>query len=94
MQRVDSATGWLTRARKALLMCGIASSLLHGVMIWVIRYNGYSPISQTVSELSARGISTRPLWLMLGMVWEIRQVAAAVQDPRHTRHTDPVLHAV
>ncbi len=49
----------LGRVRKPLLVCGIAASLLYGVMIWVIKYEGYSPISQTVSELSAWGVSTR-----------------------------------
>jgi hypothetical protein len=40
---------------KGLLMCSIASSLLYGVMIWVIRYNGYSPISQTVKRAVRMG---------------------------------------
>jgi hypothetical protein len=29
--------------RKALLVCGIASSLLYALMIWAIRYEGYNP---------------------------------------------------
>lgn len=37
----------------------------------MIRYNGYSPISQIVSELSAWAVSTRPLWLVLGTLWEV-----------------------
>jgi hypothetical protein len=43
-----SAKGSLWRVRKILLACGIASSLLYGAAIWVIRYDGYNPISQTV----------------------------------------------
>lgn len=47
---------------KALLFCGIASSLLYGAMIGAIRFEGYSHISQTPSELSAIGAPTRSLW--------------------------------
>ena len=45
--------------RKALLVCGIASSLLYAVMIWAIRYEGYNPVSQVPSELTAIGAPTR-----------------------------------
>jgi hypothetical protein len=38
-RRVVSGEKW----RKALLVCGIASSLLYALMIWAIRYQGYSP---------------------------------------------------
>jgi hypothetical protein len=37
--------------RKALLLCGIASSVLYALMIWAIRYEGYDAISQVPSEL-------------------------------------------
>ena len=47
-------------------------------MIWVIRYDGYRPISQTVSELSAWGISTRPLWMVLGTIYEALMIAFAL----------------
>ena len=73
-----SATSSLVRARKPLLVCGIVASLLYGAMIWVIRYDGYSPISQTVSELSAWGISTRPLWMVLGTIYEALMIAFAL----------------
>jgi hypothetical protein len=68
----------LARARKPLLVCGIAASLLYAAAIWVIRYDGYSPISQTVSELSAWGISTRPLWTVLGTLYDALMIAFAV----------------
>jgi hypothetical protein len=42
--------------RKALLVCGIASSLLYAVMIWAIRYEGYKSVSQFPSELTAIGL--------------------------------------
>lgn len=56
--------------RKILLVCGILSSLLYGAMIVVIRFDGYSHFSQTVSELSAIGAPTRPLWMVLGSLYD------------------------
>ena len=58
-------------ARKALLVCGIVSSLLYVAMnVFVARqWGGYSSASQTVSELSAIGAPTRPLWVALGIVY-------------------------
>jgi len=52
--------------RKTLLICGIVSSLLYVAMnIFVaIQWEGYSSVSQTVSELSAIGAPTRSLWVL------------------------------
>ena len=55
--------------RKTLLASGIASSLLYAAMIWGIRYEGYSPISQVPSELTAIGAPTRELWARLGWIY-------------------------
>jgi hypothetical protein len=55
--------------RKALLLCGIASSVLYALMIWAIRYEGYNPISQVPSELTAIGAPTRALWAQLGWIY-------------------------
>ena len=57
--------------RKALLVCGILSSLLYGAMIGMIGSEGYSRISQTPSELTAIGASTRSLWMLLGAVYTV-----------------------
>ena len=57
--------------RKALLVCGIVSSLLYAVMIWAIRFEGYSPVSQVPSELTAIGAPTRTLWMLLGSVYTV-----------------------
>ena len=57
--------------RKALLVCGVASSLLYAVMIWGIRYEGYSLISQVPSELTAIGAPTRALWARLGWIYTL-----------------------
>ena len=43
------------RAHHLLLVCGIVSSVLYGAMIAAIRFDGYSRISQTPSELTAIG---------------------------------------
>lgn len=53
--------------RNILLVCGILSSLLYtAVNVFVpMLYEGYSPISQTASELSAIGAPTRTLWVLL-----------------------------
>jgi len=56
-------------SRKTLIGCGIASSLLYGAMIWMIRYDGYSLVSQVPSELTAIGAPTRELWSRLGWLY-------------------------
>jgi len=61
--------------RRALLACGVTSSLLYGTIMLAIRYQGYSLRSQTVSELSAWGVSTRPLWIVLGSFYAALIVA-------------------
>jgi pimeloyl-ACP methyl ester carboxylesterase len=61
--------------RKALLVCGIASSLLYALMIWGIRYEGYSLISQVPSELTAIGAPTEPLWALLGAFYTLLIIA-------------------
>ena len=63
------------RIRKPLLACGIAASVMYAVMMLFIRYPGYSAMSQTVSELSAWGISTRPLWIVLGSLYDALMIA-------------------
>lgn len=59
------------RSRRALLVCGIASSLLYAGMIWAIRYDGYNPLSQVPSELTAIGAPTRRLWMWLGPIYTL-----------------------
>jgi len=58
---------------KILLICGILSSLLYIAMnvVGAMLYEGYSSVSQTVSELSALGAPTRPLWVALGVVYTL-----------------------
>jgi hypothetical protein len=61
--------------RKALLVCGILSSLLYGAMIGAIGSEGYSRISQTPSELTAIGAPTRSVWMQLGGVYTVLVIA-------------------
>ena len=56
--------------RTALLFCGVLSSLLYGAMVMFIQFKGYDSVSQTVSELSAIGTPTRPMWLILGSLFD------------------------
>jgi hypothetical protein len=74
LQRRVSHEAW----RKALLVCGIASSLLYAAMIWGIRYEGYNPISQVPSELTAIGAPTRALWAGLGWIYTVLITAFGV----------------
>ena len=58
-------------ALKLLLTCGILSPLLFVAMNAFVPtlFEGYSLTSQTVSELSAIGSPTRPLWFRLGTIY-------------------------
>lgn len=65
---------WLSSAvQQTLLSCGILAALLYGAMLAFVplRWEGYSSASQTVSELSAIGAPTRPLWVPLGTVYAL-----------------------
>jgi hypothetical protein len=65
------------RFRNILLVCGIISTLLYIVMniIGPIQFKGYSIFSQTVSELSAIGAPSRPLWAAQGIGYNILMIA-------------------
>lgn len=67
----DGRAGGPAAWRKAWLLCGIASSALYALMIWTIRYDGYDPLSQVPSELTAVGAPTRALWAWLGSVYDM-----------------------
>jgi hypothetical protein len=57
-----------TMLKKVLLGCGIASSVLYiaSDVLATLRYDGYSYLDQTFSELLAAGAPTRPLMVLLG----------------------------
>jgi len=66
--------------RKALLGCGILSSLLYVAMnVFVaMHWQGYSSVFQTVSELSAIDAPTRPVWVPLGIAYTLLVAAFGV----------------
>ena len=59
--------------QKSLLICGIVSSLLYVAMnVFVPMWNeGYSSVTQTVSELSAIDAPTRMLWVIPGFLYTL-----------------------
>ena len=59
--------------KKILLTCGILAPLLFiGMNIFIpMLYEGYNSASQAVSELSAIGAPTRPLWTVLGTIYTL-----------------------
>jgi len=56
---------------KILLVCGILSSLLYVSVdtIAALLYQGYSYADQAISELSAIGAPTRPLWVAMNFLF-------------------------
>lgn len=64
-------------SKRLLLVCGILAPLLYLAMnvITVMLYPGYDAASQVVSELSAIGAPTRPLWVGLGIVYSLLMIA-------------------
>ncbi len=64
-------------ARKALLICGILSSLLYvGTdILAAMQWEGYSYTSQAVSELMAIGAPTRPLVVSLFTIYNMLVIA-------------------
>ena len=63
--------------RKALLVCGILSSLLYVAMTVLIAqaWDAYSSASQTISELSAIDAPTRSLWVLPGAIYTALVIA-------------------
>jgi len=63
--------------RKVLLICGIVSSLLYVAMniVGAMQFEGYDSASQAVSELFAIGAPSRPVWVLLGIVYQVLVIA-------------------
>ena len=78
--------------RRVLFACGIASSLLYVIMniIAPLQYPGYSVLSQSVSELSAIGAPSRPLWIRLGFVYDVLIIAFGLGIWRSAGHNRPL----
>jgi hypothetical protein len=75
--RRDLPTAKARTGRRALLLCGVVSSLYYaGVTAYVTsQAAGYSSLSQAVSELSAIDAPTRPLWIALGVPYTLLLIA-------------------
>jgi hypothetical protein len=67
--------------RKALLVCGIVSSLLYGAMIGAIRFEGYSRISQRIN------IGVFLLWIAVLATGLLGGGAGRLRPPGETRWT-------
>jgi hypothetical protein len=69
--RTARRTGNVGYVKKVLLSCGILSSLLYIAMTVFVamQWEGYNSASQTISELSAIGAPTRPMWVPLGFLY-------------------------
>src|SRR5688572_24411162 len=63
--------------RRALLMCGVLSSMLYVAMNIVVpmQWPDYNWTSQAVSELSAIGGPTRSLWVPLAVAYGLLVIA-------------------
>ena len=59
--------------RRALLVCGILSSVLYAAMTVLVamQWEGYSSTAQTISELSAIDAPTRSLWVWPGALYTV-----------------------
>jgi hypothetical protein len=64
------------RLVRTLLLCGILATLLYVALDvgTALRYGGYSYLDQWVSELSAIDAPTRPIWLVVGPVYQLFMV--------------------
>lgn len=60
-----------------MLICGIVSSLLYVAMniVGAMQFEGYDSASQAVSELFAIGAPSRPVWVLLGIVYQVLVIA-------------------
>jgi hypothetical protein len=63
--------------REVWLLCGLVSSLLYVAMNLIVprQWPGFDPASRVISELSAVGAPTRPLWVVLGLFYTLLVVA-------------------
>jgi len=66
-------------ARRALLVCGMVSSLLYIAtdVLGAVRWDGYSYTSQSISELMAIGAPSRPLVIPLFLSYDLLVIAFA-----------------
>jgi hypothetical membrane protein len=75
-------------AHKILLACGFIASLLYIAMNMFVPmwWPAYSSFSQTISELSAIGAPTRPMWVPLGVLYTLLVAAFGVGVCKSAEH--------
>lgn len=97
---MSASTGLFGRVllRKVLLICGILSSAFYvATDLWASwGYEGYSLTDQNYSELLATGAPTRPLMLLVSIVYNLLVAAFAVgvwtsANPKRTAHTTGIV---
>ena len=66
--------------RRTLLICGLAATPLYIAMDIVagLTFEGYSFAAHTISEQSAIGASTRPMWLVVGFIYQALMTLFAI----------------
>jgi Protein of unknown function (DUF998) len=88
--------------RKALLACGILSSLVYVAanVLGTLAWPDYSSLSQSISELSAIGAPSRSTWVPLGIAYDVLLLAfgvgvwRAAEDKRRLRVIAALLVAI
>lgn len=87
--------------KKSLLICGIVSCLLYvGTDILAsMLYQGYSYTDQAISELSAIGAPTQPLWIAMSFLYNPLLIAFGIgvwktAGSNHSLRTTGILLAV
>ncbi|WP_432479303.1 DUF998 domain-containing protein [Nocardioides sp. GXQ0305] len=81
------------RTTRALLACGLVYALLYPVANDVVAasiHDGYSPVSQAVSELSATGAPSRPFLVWVLPVFSLLQIGFGLGMWRAARGRLPV----
>jgi len=87
-------------ARKLLLACGVLSSLVYlsADVIGAMRWEGYSYLDQTISELAAIGSPSRPVTLALFTLYDVLlipfAIGVAMTNRRGVREAGVILAAL
>jgi hypothetical protein len=87
-------------ARKLLLACGVLSSLVYlsADVIGAMRWEGYSYLDQTISELAAIGSPSRPVTLALFTLYDVLlipfAIGVAMTNRRGVREAGVMLAAI
>jgi hypothetical protein len=65
---------------RVLLICGVVSTLVYVALdvVTALRYGGFSYSDQWISELSAIDAPTRPIWLVVGPVYQLLMVLSGI----------------